>query len=194
MYLRIRRPKSSEHKIWRLGSSDQMFKPKNVILYKFNMLSTTASRGRTIDRSMSLMVGQLYIDVVSRPTRGGRPEGFSMDGQTTVGWRRVGPGVQEKRTGRRSSPWIRTRGQHCCTPEAAAARHIVKHNKGRHVDCSDIMAAFSWVSRSGGGHRQKRLPTHENDGAPWTRRRMEPHCKTCSRRTEQFSGRHFTVA
>ena len=76
---------------------------------------------------MSWMVTQLHSDVASPPDARS-PGGAPLRGQTTVGWRGLGPGDKEQRT-RRAALRV-----HTSAAAAAAISHIVKYKIPRQVD------------------------------------------------------------
>ena len=71
----------------------RIFKSKIGMLPIFKILSTTANSSRTIDE----LDGDGCIATLLRARRA---VGASLRGQTTVGWRGLGPKDQEKRTWR----------------------------------------------------------------------------------------------
>ena len=68
----------------------QIFKSKYGMLSKFKMLCTTANSSRTIDELDS-------DSCIATLLRARHAVGASLRGQTTVGWRGLGPRYQEQR-------------------------------------------------------------------------------------------------
>ena len=81
-------------KMRRLGPSD--FNRKMAYSLKFKVLSTTASNSRTIDE----LDGGTAVSRRCFAPDAQLAAGASLRGHTTVGWRGLGPGDQEKRTRR----------------------------------------------------------------------------------------------
>ena len=129
--LRIRRPKSSDFGPKSDDLGQQVLKSKDGMLSKFKMLSTTANSSRTTD--------ELDGDSCITTLLARRAVGASLRGQTTVGWRGLGPRDQEKRPWRAPLRKYVTRRLHCRTAATATAvSHIVKRKIPRQVDSSAL--------------------------------------------------------
>ena len=99
--LRIRRPRSPDFGPNTDDSGHQIFKSKNGVVSKFKILSTTASSSRTINELDGDTAVQRRCFAPDARSAGGA----FLRGQTTVGWRGLGPREMHSA---RTYPWIRT--------------------------------------------------------------------------------------